>query len=134
MSNNSIWNNGGNVSVSGVIGDHSSVVRGEARVPAPASSSRAEPPPTGPEVYSGGAKLRFVQRLSASYLELADLLEIPSHDLPSGAAGARFIWEWLEVRERLGDLRAALAETKRMDLVRMLDEDQRNHHRGLAGT
>ncbi|GIF60129.1 glycosyltransferase family 4 protein [Asanoa iriomotensis] len=72
--------------------------------------------------YSGRVKWEFYQRLAGDWGALADHLEIP----PAAQAGfaqpeGRQVWEWLEVRLRLGDLRDAVVAINRMDLVRLLD-------------
>ena len=99
-----------------------SVDRGPALRPSPGRNV-PEIEPTPAVRLSGAVKLKFVRRIAGDWKDLADLLDIPSHDqrqFAVSAAPARDLWEWLEVRERLGDLPAALVGVGRAELAEML--------------
>ena len=75
--------------------------------------------------YSAISKREVCLQLGAEWRDLADLLEIPSHQRTRFARGRepQAIWEWLEARQRLGELRGALRLIDRSDLVALLDAD-----------
>jgi hypothetical protein len=68
---------------------------------------------------SSAAKLDFSHRLGESWQDLAGALEIRSEDMILFPLGneARGIWEWLEVRGQLSQLRRALGAIGRDDLL-----------------
>lgn len=74
---------------------------------------------------SGRKKIEFCRRLIQGWRDLADLVEIPGHDIATFQQGneARSIWEWLEQRGRLQDLSDGLQGIGRADLVAMLLEE-----------
>jgi hypothetical protein len=76
-----------------------------------------------PVAFAGPLKLAFVQRLGAWWEDLADWLQIPVHDRARFTSGneARSVWEWLEVRDRLGELPEAVAAVGRGDLAELLN-------------
>lgn len=80
-----------------------------------------------PVQYPPGAKLTFIQRLNTSWRDTCDALDIPVHERNRFPAGdeARAIWEWLEVRSRLGDLAPALTAIGRQDLAEGLTANPR---------
>jgi hypothetical protein len=60
--------------------------------------------------------------LTYDWIDLADYVGIPVFErarFPSGE-GPRGVWEWLELRGRLGELPSALADIGRGDLVELL--------------
>jgi nucleoside phosphorylase len=63
-------------------------------------------------------KLRFIQRIGPSWKDLADAVGIASYERNRFSHGdePRAIWEWLEDRGRLGDLRSALLQIGRSDV------------------
>jgi hypothetical protein len=67
-------------------------------------------------------KLDVIQRLTYDWMDLADMMGVPQFERvrfgPSD--GPRALWEWLEVRGRLGELRSALAAIGREDLAERL--------------
>jgi bDLD-like protein len=69
--------------------------------------------------FNGQAKLEFVQRLSDSWRDLADLLEVSTYERATFRTGdeARCIWEWLDNRGRLAGLPDALEGIDRSDLA-----------------
>lgn len=69
--------------------------------------------------FSGMTKLQFCDRLGHDWPRLADILEIPEHQVHKFARGeeARAIWAWLEFRNRLNSLIPALKEIGRDDLA-----------------
>jgi nucleoside phosphorylase len=81
-----------------------------------------QPPPPVPAGHPGAAKVAFSRRLGHDWQDLADVVGIPGFDRPRFARGeeARAVWEWLEVRNRLGELPAALAGIGRADLAELL--------------
>jgi hypothetical protein len=83
------------------------------------------PPRTPRKTLSGRNKVAFSRRLGADWRDVADLLGIPSYHQSTFIPGyeARAIWEWLETRRRLSELRDALRAVDRADLVELLDED-----------
>jgi hypothetical protein len=124
MAGNSIHNSGGgNVWVSGVVGDHSSVTH--FAPPSDAGPQRAEGAARVSSPYTGPTKQAFIRRLDSSALELADHLEIPTQDMPQGTAGSRYIWEAIERRDKFDQLPAALVAIGREDLVQLLAKGRR---------
>ncbi|MEV7624090.1 hypothetical protein [Actinoplanes sp. NPDC089786] len=80
------------------------------------------------ETFSGRVKVAFSQRLGDDWRDIADLLGIPVYSQARFAMGgeARPIWEWLEARGRLAELRDALRAIGRPDLVELFDEDDQD--------
>ncbi|GIJ46970.1 hypothetical protein Val02_38560 [Virgisporangium aliadipatigenens] len=68
---------------------------------------------------TGRDKLAFCRQLGDSWRELADALEVPPHAKARFGHGdePRDLWEWLEMRGRLGELPAALDRICRTDLA-----------------
>lgn len=64
-------------------------------------------------------KVILIQRLGNSWEDLADVLQIPAFEKGRFRQGnePRQIWEWLDARERLGELEAALRTIGRDDLA-----------------
>jgi hypothetical protein len=89
------------------------------------TGTTSPPPATAPLRYPGPIKREICSRLIEDWPDLADELNIPIPDRGRFEAGreAAGIWEWLEQRDRLGDLRRGLHGIKREDLVRRLDDD-----------
>ncbi|MEV7624084.1 AAA family ATPase [Actinoplanes sp. NPDC089786] len=77
-------------------------------------------------MYSGAVKVQIGQRLGNSWGDLADWLEIPQSDRAQFRPGyePQEIWEWLELRERLSELRPALLAIERDDLAWLLQPDE----------
>jgi hypothetical protein len=75
--------------------------------------------------YRGSTKLEVCTRLVHDWANLADVLRIPSYARAAFPHGreAQAVWDWLDQRARLGELRSALLEIQRDDLVRELDAD-----------
>jgi hypothetical protein len=73
--------------------------------------------------FSGITKLKVCQRLIDGWVDVADVLEISLSDRNSFKE-ARSLWEFLEVRGRLGELRPAFATIGRHDLIDVLDADR----------
>ncbi|MEV7624096.1 hypothetical protein [Actinoplanes sp. NPDC089786] len=65
------------------------------------------------------AKRAFLSRLGDDWSDVADVLSIPLDTRRTFARGEepRRIWDWLEDRNRLGDLPSALREADRADLA-----------------
>ncbi|MEV6929752.1 hypothetical protein AB0M46_35400 [Dactylosporangium sp. NPDC051485] len=80
---------------------------------------------TVPARFSGHVKRAICIRLLDDWPDLADELNIPIPDRSRFEPGreAAGIWEWLEQRDRLGELRRGLLGIDRSDLVRRLDDD-----------
>jgi len=97
-------------------------IRGEA--PGPGAVPAPKPIPAKPVAvdYSGKQKLAVCDRLGDSWSRLAMVLKIPSHDQARFSQGdeGRRIWEWLEIRGRLGELPGALEDIGREDLADIL--------------
>jgi hypothetical protein len=87
----------------------------------PSTSARST---SGPMHRPGTVKLAFVHRLANDWPELADALDVPAHTQRRFEQfnAARELWEWLEVRERLHELPAALRYIGRTDLADVLDD------------
>src|SRR6185312_15776390 len=85
----------------------------------PQSGPRGGPGPAG---YPGAVKLTVIQRLHDNWQDLADLVGVPVFARATFAHGQepRQLWEWLEIRGRLGELPGALAEIGREDLAELL--------------
>ncbi len=77
-------------------------------------------------IYSGPSKIKFCNRLGDDWKALADYLGIHPADQSRFERGdeARDIWEWLENRNRLQDLPAALPYIQREDLVDVLQDNR----------
>lgn len=75
-----------------------------------------------PTRYPGQAKIEVCQRLHTEWEDVADIFDIPVHVRARFRHGlqARDLWEWLEVRNKLYALPAALAEVGRADLADLL--------------
>ena len=101
-------------------------IRGQAPGPGAAPGATTPPPAPapkpGPVRYSGRQKLAVCDRLGDSWSRLAMVLDIPSHDQARFSQGdeGRRIWEWLEIRGRLGELPGALEDIGREDLADIL--------------
>ena len=71
--------------------------------------------------YDGKIKLAFCKRLGRDWQDLADYFDIPISDRAAFQSGneSREVWEWLEQRNRLGELAGALRDpwVKREELV-----------------
>jgi hypothetical protein len=100
----------------------------------PSSREQQQPPEMSPLVivpnsgnppYSGITKVEFCRRLGGNWIDLADIFRIPPHERARFTKGnePRQIWEWLEIRSMLGELRGALRLINRGDLVEILDID-----------
>lgn len=65
------------------------------------------------------SKLTVCRRLGADWHDLADYFQIPSHERTRFERGRepQGVWEWLEARARLPELREALAYIGRTDLL-----------------
>jgi hypothetical protein len=76
--------------------------------------------------FSGTQKLEFCRRLGPSWQELADFFAVPPHQKAGFPVGgeARALWEWLELRQRLAELPAALASIQRDDLAAALSQSE----------
>lgn len=87
----------------------------------------APPSPARRATYSGRTKLTFSRRLGPEWRDLADLLGIPTYGQAKFPVGneAREIWQWLEARGRLGELRDAVRAVDRPDLVELFNENER---------
>jgi nucleoside phosphorylase len=70
----------------------------------------------------GEVRLQFNRRLGDDWRDLADFLGVPGHQIRSFNRGdeARDLWEWLNVRGRLGELPRALLAVGRADLADLL--------------
>lgn len=80
--------------------------------------------------YSADHKRQFLRRLSSDWEDLADELdmqgEIQRSIRHNGPDKARAIWEYLDVRDRLGELPAALRRIGRPDLADGLEREARD--------
>lgn len=68
-------------------------------------------------------EVEFRWRLLTDWHDLADQLGIPPHEVArfDGGEEARAIWQWLTVRNKLGDLPDALRAIGRHDLADLVD-------------
>lgn len=75
--------------------------------------------------------VRFCHRLGDSWSDLADVLDVPTHDRARFTTGdeARALWEWLERRNRLAQLPMALVAVRRRDLAGLFVEGGRRPSR-----
>jgi nucleoside phosphorylase len=66
-------------------------------------------------------KLQVLQRLDYDWIDLADYVGVPAFQRAQfgPGEGARGVWEWLDRRDRLGDLPTALADIGREDLAEL---------------
>ena len=76
----------------------------------PESNDRGHSAETSPLAASGEMKIDICRRLGDSWPELADYVQIPSHERRQFRQGfeAQAIWEWLDSRSRLRELPEAL--------------------------
>ncbi|MBU2670246.1 hypothetical protein KOI35_42770 [Actinoplanes bogorensis] len=83
-------------------------------------ASAAEPAPASKR--PGEIKLEFVRRLGSDWRDLADYVDVPSYKQAQFTPGdePRALWEWLESRQRLAELPAALVKIGRPDLADLL--------------
>jgi len=75
----------------------------------------------------GAARVEFNRRLGADWQDLADILDIRTHErmrFPHGDE-PRYIWEWLEVRGQLNLLHTALINIGRDDLAALVRQEAR---------
>ncbi|MCA9465798.1 MAG: hypothetical protein KC643_10195, partial [Nitrospira sp.] len=73
--------------------------------------------------YSGKQKLEFCERLGEDWWKVAAFLDIPQatqRTFPQGHEG-RHLWEWLEDRQQLEQLSAALTHINREELALILE-------------
>ena len=100
------------------------------RSSADSSAPRIDPVPVPPRparrgvsgtTYPGHVKVQFAQRIRDDWRDLADALDVPPYarDRFSRGHEPQELWEWLEVRDRLGELPATLAAIGRSDLAPM---------------
>jgi hypothetical protein len=78
-------------------------------------------------IYSHQARAEYLKRLHDDWQNLADELDIPSHERRRFRQGEepRAIWDWLEARTELARLPDALEAVNRPDLAMVLrEEDQ----------
>jgi nucleoside phosphorylase len=70
-------------------------------------------------------KLEFCRRLGDSWKDLCDAIEIPVHERRRFERGdeAREIWEWMDLRGKLGELPDALLKIHRLDLADLVQEN-----------
>ena len=75
-------------------------------------------------MFSGKTKIEFGRRLTSDWQGLADYFEIPPADRARFERGRepQGVWEWLEDRTRLPELREALRVIEREDLLEELVE------------
>jgi hypothetical protein len=73
----------------------------------------------GRPAITGTTRLAIVRNLGSNWPDLADYLEIPLHERGRFARGdeARALLQWLEIRNRLDELPAALEAIDRSDLL-----------------
>jgi len=78
------------------------------------------PKPGAP--FSGKTKIAFCENLGSDWKTLADFLEIKPNEQARFDRGdePRAIWQWLEIRGRLGELPDALSKIGRADLEQRL--------------
>jgi nucleoside phosphorylase len=79
--------------------------------------------------FSGRTKIAVTDRVGPDWHRLADYFDIPAYDRAAFPAGREphAVWEWLERREKLFALPAALADVGRADLAALLDDQQAPH-------
>jgi hypothetical protein len=72
--------------------------------------------------FPGEVKLAFCQRVGRDWEALADLFDVPGYERQRFDAGSepRDLWEWLENREKLGELPGGLERIRRGDLAAMM--------------
>ncbi|WP_044290893.1 NB-ARC domain-containing protein [Rivularia sp. PCC 7116] len=72
--------------------------------------------------YSGRVKTIICKRLTNDWQDLADYFDIQLHEREGFRSGrqAHGVWEWLEQRDRIGELESALNDIGRDDLVEEL--------------
>lgn len=83
--------------------------------------------PGAPRTYPGRVKIDLCSRLVADWPHLADYLDIPLSDRAGFTKGRepQGVWEWLELRGRLGELPEALAAIQRADLLEIFQSRPR---------
>lgn len=74
---------------------------------------------------SGAARVRFQQDLGSSWKDLADYFQVEPYVKARWRQGDEpsELWEFLRTRRRLGELREALADVGRQDLVDVLEAE-----------
>jgi hypothetical protein len=79
----------------------------------------------GSDEYTGLTKYWVGRALVDDWQDLADIVGIPVADRERFQRGRepQSIWDWLEARKRLSELRPAFETMKRDDLVALLDND-----------
>lgn len=77
--------------------------------------------------YAGEVKINLCRRLLTDWPDLADYFEIPLHERVRFASGRepQGVWEWVEGRQRLGELVEALTYIGRSDLLEVLQHRPR---------
>jgi nucleoside phosphorylase len=93
-----------------------------ARVPVKAFGKKNQAQRVNKRPYSGRSKLGLCDRMGSNWEDLADYYDIPPADRAKFRRGreCQDIWEWLELRQRLGGLEDALRTIKREDLIEEL--------------
>lgn len=93
-----------------------------ARVPVKAFGKKNQAQRANKRPYSGRSKLGLCDRMGSNWEDLADYYDIPHADRAKFRHGreCQDIWEWLELRQRLGGLEDALRTIKREDLIKEL--------------
>jgi nucleoside phosphorylase len=76
--------------------------------------------------FSGTVKVQFCRRLHDSWMELADLFEVPLADKARFQPGneSRQLWEWLEMRDKLAVVPDMLVAIGRPDVADLLRNDR----------
>lgn len=92
------------------------------RVPAIAFGKKKQAQRVNKKPYSGRSKIGLCDRMGGNWEDLADYYDIPLGDRAKFRHGreCQDIWEWLELRHRLGGLEDALRTIKREDLIEEL--------------
>lgn len=69
--------------------------------------------------FAGRRKLEFIKTIDDSWLDLADVYDVPRHERRRFNHGdeARGLWEWLDARGKLATLPTMLAEIGRVDVA-----------------
>lgn len=84
-----------------------------------------EGPDSGSGKYSGYTKYQVSHALHSDWQDLADIVGVPVAYRERFERGRQpqAIWDWLDARKRLHELRAAFEKMGRDDLVKILDAD-----------